>query len=58
MVYINILNLYVAHCCVFLSCFILWCIFLCVYYAGYKYLNNVEHEPTLLQNTQIIKHKK
>jgi len=34
MVYINILNLYVAYCCVFL--FILWCIFLCVYYAAYK----------------------
>jgi len=50
MVYINILNLYVAHCCVFL--FILFYIvvyILCAYSAGYKYLNTVEHELTLLQ---------
>jgi len=63
MVYINILNLYLAYCCVFL--------FLCVYILFYivvyifmcllrciqivQDLNKVEHQ--LLHNIQIIIHK-
>jgi len=59
MVYINILNLYLAYCCVFL--FILFYIVVYIVMCLLRWiqivqdLNKAEHE--LLHNIQIIIHK-